>query len=449
MSELILQELGVNQGGNASPAIFRKYLEDLGKYLETKTGVVLSEDEILLHLLWADDLILASTRTDDAQHQLNGLSKYCSKNQSIVNGMKTKFMVFGNLKNVTLYFNDKRLEQVTEYKYVGNIIREIRTQSSDIFLNNYTYLSNKSRKAIYALQGKVRSIGPLSPQLMIYLFDTMVRPIMTYGSGVWGCREPGRDLLDKVHTLFLRIVLNVKATTSNIITYGECGSVPPSVNMQQECLLYFFRVQDFPSNSLIKQAYIENKRLQHLGFKTWYGRVSDLANQHRIDLDQSYSKRDIKLRVLDTFKKNWYSNLFNLTKNPILRTYNKIKSLFLIEPYLYLVKHPKYRNAITKLRASSHTLEIERGRHTIPKTGVHERLCASCHSVEDESHFLMHCKRYDELRENLLNKIKVIMPESVYMSSSEMFCFLLCNTDSRILTLVGKFIYNAFLVRNA
>ena len=63
----------------------------------------------------------------------------------------------------------------------------------------------------------------------------MVRPIITYGSAVWGCRLVGRDLIDKAHKCFLRIVFNVKATTSNIIKYGECGSVPPSVNIQQEC----------------------------------------------------------------------------------------------------------------------------------------------------------------------------------------------------------------------
>ena len=36
LSDLILQEVGVNQGGNASPIIFRKYLSDLRNYLNEK-----------------------------------------------------------------------------------------------------------------------------------------------------------------------------------------------------------------------------------------------------------------------------------------------------------------------------------------------------------------------------------------------------------------------------
>ena len=50
-----------------------------------------------MHLLWADDLIMTATTTADAQNQLNGLSKYCSKQRSIVNSVKTKFMVYGRL----------------------------------------------------------------------------------------------------------------------------------------------------------------------------------------------------------------------------------------------------------------------------------------------------------------------------------------------------------------
>ena len=43
LSDLILQEVGVNQGGNASPIIFRNYLSDLSNYLNEITGVILSE----------------------------------------------------------------------------------------------------------------------------------------------------------------------------------------------------------------------------------------------------------------------------------------------------------------------------------------------------------------------------------------------------------------------
>ena len=54
LSPTILDQLGVNQGGNASPTLFRTYLADLGEYLTKHFGLCIS-DTIVAHLLWADD----------------------------------------------------------------------------------------------------------------------------------------------------------------------------------------------------------------------------------------------------------------------------------------------------------------------------------------------------------------------------------------------------------
>ena len=58
-SELVDDNLGVNQGGNASGLLFRKFLADLSEYLNAEFGICISI-EILAHLLWADDLVLMS-----------------------------------------------------------------------------------------------------------------------------------------------------------------------------------------------------------------------------------------------------------------------------------------------------------------------------------------------------------------------------------------------------
>jgi hypothetical protein len=47
---------------------------------------------------------------------------------------------------------------------------------------------------------------------------------------------------------------------------------------------------------------------------------------------------------------------------------------------------------------------IEKGRYASPKIPVENRLCTSCDlgEIEDEYHFMMKCKLYDDLREELL-----------------------------------------------
>ena len=122
----------------------------------------------------------------------------------------------------------------------------------------------------------------------------------------------------------------------------------------------------------------------------------ELAQMHGIDLNCDYNKAEVKSLVINTFKTNWQYALNDIAKNPLLRIYSTFKYDFGFEPFLYMVKDPKYRIAIAKFRASSHTLEIERGRHTKPKTLVAERLCHLCRVVEDEIHFLISCPLYHD-----------------------------------------------------
>ena len=131
-SDKIYENIGVNQGGNASPILFRKYLQDLITYLDKYTGTHI-DDKIVLHRLWADDLFLISTNENHAQSQLNGLSKFCSPNQMLVNNIKTKFMVFGKPLKVNLTYNDKPIEEVSSYKCLGIIVNKITAYRSDMF----------------------------------------------------------------------------------------------------------------------------------------------------------------------------------------------------------------------------------------------------------------------------------------------------------------------------
>ena len=129
------------------------------------------------------------------------------------------------------------------------------------------------------------------------------------------------------------MVLSIKRNSSILITQGDLGSLPPSVNIIINCLSYFIRVQEMPTNSLLYKAFLESKRLQTLGFDTWYGGVCKLANNNNIDLDQPISKINIKTIVINTFKANWKKEINNLIKHPSLRTYIHIKSEFKLEPF--------------------------------------------------------------------------------------------------------------------
>ena len=59
---------------------------------------------------------------------------------------------------------------------------------------------------------------------------------------------------------------------------------------------------------------------------------------------------------------DWKTSVADIAMNQILR--NLFKPDFKFETYLEVVKDGRYRHALTKFWTSSHTLGIERGRHT-------------------------------------------------------------------------------------
>ena len=127
-------------------------------------------------------------------------------------------------------------------------------------------------------------------------------------------------------------------------------------------------------------------------------------------MDCNSFKIHCKELVRRKFIESWKCELNDLDKNPILRMYKLIKTNFSMEPYLNLIKEAKYRRSLTKLRLSSHNLEIERGRHTKPVTPVIERLCIVCGVIDDELHFVTSCKKHTTERERLYSYVDSHVP---------------------------------------
>ena len=59
-------------------------------FLDLECGIVINNYFILIHMLWANDLILFSDRNEGLQRQLDGLFSFVSKPQLIVNTLKTE-----------------------------------------------------------------------------------------------------------------------------------------------------------------------------------------------------------------------------------------------------------------------------------------------------------------------------------------------------------------------
>ena len=206
---------------------------------------------------------------------------------------------------------------------------------------------------------------------MFYIFDSLVRPILLYGSDVWGHSCKSSKTIDKMLHWFIRCALKVKSTTSNVIVVSESGQIPPSVYSHINVLCYLERLQHLKPDMLVKQVFLDLLRLHNCGHNTWVTSVFELAQGFNLTIgidDYDRFKKNCRLVSTNCFKINWLSEVRNYEKHPIIRTYSLHKREFCLEPYFDAVKDARYWSALTTLRASSHTLEIERGRYTVPKT---------------------------------------------------------------------------------
>ena len=93
-------------------------------------------------------------------------------------------------------------------------------------------------------------------------------------------------------------------------------------------------------------------------------------------------------------------------------------------------------------------MEIERARHQNAIPPIWERNCPFCPmAVDDELHLLLFCTKNSGIREEFLKRVYEIRPEMATMQYNEKFYSIMSSTDSEILRLLSKFIFNSFKIR--
>jgi len=101
------------------------------------------------------------------------------------------------------------------------------------------------------------------------------------------------------------------------------------------------------------------------------------------------------------------------------------------------------------LRNGTNALVIEKGRWS--GLDVKDRLCLSCNlnTTEDERHFLLHCPRYNTLRNNLFNSILNVSGDKwdfKNRASQEVFILLMEGTGDQYEKIIFR-IFHRYLVK--
>ena len=85
-----------------------------------------------------------------------------------------------------------------------------------------------------------------------------------------------------------------------------------------------------------------------------------------------------------------------------LHLYSKLKTDIMHENYLQEVTNYHHRRSLTKFRIGAHSLTIETGRYSQARVPQNQRFCCNNGDIENEEHFLLVCKSFEEYRNKLM-----------------------------------------------
>ena len=178
-----------------------------------------------------------------------------------INVNKAKVVVFGvrSLQNYSFKIGTQSLEVTNKYHYLG-----LTFTSNGSFLNACKHIAEQANKAMHYLYTRIYN-ADLPLDLSLKLFDHTVLPIVLYGAEIFGYENT--DILERIHSNFLRKITNFRKSTPMSFLYGDLGRYPISINIQSRMVSFWNRILVGKSDKISLKIYKYMIHLQDNNFK--------------------------------------------------------------------------------------------------------------------------------------------------------------------------------------
>ena len=217
--------VGTRQGDVSSPLIFALFINDLCTLLREKSddGIFITPDVAdIFCLMYADDIANCAETRVRLQRQVNLIGEVCDSRDMTINLNKTEITVFRNGGSLRDYeqwnLNGTHIRATSEYKYMGLIFTPKLSWSKA-----KRKLAAQARKASFSIRNYQRKFGYFKHEEIFRLFDAIVKPILCFGSEVWGYEYS--SIIESVHNEFCKYFLGINSSVNNAVALGECQCV--------------------------------------------------------------------------------------------------------------------------------------------------------------------------------------------------------------------------------
>ena len=364
-SEFIRSTIGVKQGGPMSCLLFVIYLNVLALLLK-----LFGNDSFLgnVHaLMLMDDTVLMASSRELIIEKFGTLMVFCRNYGMLVNKVKTKLMVINGCKKdrENIIVDNVIVEHTTSYIYLGSPFTENASMGSVLELHAKIKTSDINKFKIFCAKNVTM---PFKYKKMV--FDSCIISSLLYGCESW-LTSNVKDI-ERLYHSAVKSLLGVRDTTRNDIILIECGLTKIDELIKKRTARFmkkqFLGVPDH--DKPLVQIY----RICELNRSDGYRFIDNLLNVNVVQFPT----------ILETFANEEGTKAVTYRlMNPEL----KVHDVYVTDEYL----NEKNRIVFTRLRLSSHNLNIEKGRWS--RTIRENRVCDCGPIVQDEAHVLFDCPK--------------------------------------------------------
>ena len=226
-------EAGVPQGSVLGPLLFLIFINDIVNVV--RSPIRLFADDTTLFITVNEPAAAAASLNSDLQE----IETWAEQWLVVFNPSKTKSMIISRKRisrtHPDLVFMDQTLQNETEHKHLGLILRSDLTWSSHI-----NEIINKGMKIVNILKHLQMRLSRKSLEI---LYLSFIRPILEYGSAVWdGCTSSESERLENVQLAAARVITGATRGTNHQLIYEEAGLEKLSERRTKSKLILFYKI---------------------------------------------------------------------------------------------------------------------------------------------------------------------------------------------------------------
>ena len=243
---------GVKQGCVLSPLLFSLCIDWLMKRatVNVKRGITWTLMDTLEDLDFADDIVLLAHRHQDIQRKTNDVALIGRQVGLYINTDKTKLMKINARSDQQVTIDNKNIEEVQEFVYLGSKITTDGNSEMDVL-----HRLSKARGAFAVLRNIWRS-SRIGTKTKLKIFKSNVLGVLLYGAESWKVSQSVCHKIDVFQTRCLRRILKIfwPRTISNEELYRRTNTAPLSVEIKRRRWRWIGHINRMALNAIPRVA---------------------------------------------------------------------------------------------------------------------------------------------------------------------------------------------------